>query len=233
MGGLALIGSRLMFVIACKFDKNRPIIFECVESIKRHLPNAAICVVDSASEDKGYFNDLDSFIHILDADNRFFAMEAYRIAYREFPNEKFFYNIHDSLIIENDISFVEIEDLRTIRWWSYPPVEMGWDTDGRNISEWANEQMIEHLGYGVPSEYKGIFGPMFMCKREVMDNLHNTGIFNILPTTKNHSCATERICGIVLGKLGYNVENSFQGYGGEIYDSYDETKVRKVHLLRN
>lgn len=222
-----------MFVITCKFDRKNPIIFECIDSIKRHHPGVAICVVDSGSDDKSYFNDLDESIIILDKNNMNYCLEGYRIAFEEFPDVEYFYFIHDSLIIEQNISFVEKEDLRTIRWWSYPPVEMGWDHDGNRISDWANAQMLEHLGYGVPPLYRGIFGPMFMCKRSVMQQLVDTGMFNILPKTKNQSCATERICGIVLENLGYDVSNSFQGYGGEIYDKYDESYVKKVHLLRH
>jgi len=222
-----------MFVIACKFDENNPIIFECVNAITTHHPGEEICIVDSGSDNKSYFQKLPSSIHILDANNLNYSLEAYRIAYEHFPNTEYFYFIHDSLIIQQNISFVKNDNLKTIRYWSYPPVEMGWDYDGSRISDWANNQMLTHLGYGVPDEYYGIFGPMFMCHRKVMDELVESGLFNIKPTTKNQSCATERICGIVLNKLGYDVRNSFQGYGGEIYDKYDETFVKKIHLLRN
>lgn len=222
-----------MFVIACKFNRNNPIIFDCVDAIRRHHPGVAICVVDSGSDDKSYFNELGDSVTVLDVNNLNYSLEAYHIAFKHFPDVEYFYFIHDSLIIQDNISFIEKDNLKTIRWWSYPPVEMGWDYDGKRIWDWANEQMLEHLGYGVPDNYKGIFGPMFMCKRHVMEELIKTGMFDILPETKNQSCATERICGIVLSNLGFDVTNSFQGYGGEIYDKYDETYVKKVHLLRN
>jgi hypothetical protein len=42
----------------------------------------------------------------------------------------------------------------------------------------------------------------------------------------------ERIAGIVLENLGYDVTNALQGSGGEIYGNYDETYMKKIHLLR-
>jgi len=221
-----------MFVIACKFSKENPIIFECVDAIKRYHPYDSICVVDSGSEDKSYFADLDKSVIVIDANNKHFCLEAYKVAFETFPETKFFYNIHDSLILQKNISFVEQNDLTTVRYWSDPPVGIGFDYDGSSLAEWANFEMNLHLGYSIPGEYYGVFGPMFMCRNSVMKRLIASGFFNIKPITKFHSCATERICGIVLGKLGYDVTNSIQGYGGEVFGQYDETNVKKIHLSR-
>lgn len=221
-----------MFVIPCKFDRKNPIIFECVDAIKRHHPKSAICVVDSNSDDKSYYNELDKSIIVFDAKNTNFCLEAYKIAFDNFPNIDFFYNIHDSLILQKNISFVETNDLTTVRYWSDPPVDIGLDYDGSSLSIWANSQMRRHLGYSMPDSYYGVFGPMFMCTSKVMKQLSDSGFFNIKPKSKYQSCATERICGVVLSNLGYDVKNSLQGYGGDIFGQYDETNVKKVHLSR-
>jgi hypothetical protein len=223
-----------MFIIPCKFDKENPIIFECVQAITDHHPGDLIAIIDSDSEDKGYQKDFDSQVKFYDVKNRHYALEAYRIGYEDNQDENFFYCIHDSLIIQSNISFVEKSDFTTVRWWKSPPSVFDIDENGFDLSIWANEQMQMHLGYQIPSEYKGVFGPMFFCSRKVMEDFKNSGLFNIRPKRKLESCATERIVGIVSSKLGYDVTNSIQHEGTDIHNAvYDETFVKKIHLFRN
>lgn len=222
-----------MFIIPCKFDKENPIIFDCIKAILEYHPNELIGVIDSDSKDKGYKNDLDSRVKFYDVANRHYALEAYRIGYEENLDQNFFYCIHDSLILQKNISFVENSDLTTVRWWNYPPIPFDIDENGFDLSIWANEQMLVHVGYRIPDRYKGVFGPMFFSSNKVMSDLKESGIFNILPKRKFESCCTERILGIVLSSLGYDVTNSLQGEGGEVYAQYDETFVKKIHLFRN
>jgi hypothetical protein len=221
-----------MFIIPCKFDKNNPIIFSCIDAIKRYHPDDEICVIDSNSSDTGYKNDLDKNVIFYDVKNNFYVLEAYNIAYQDNRDKKFFYCIHDSLILQSNISFVENSNLTTIRWWNSPPVQFGSNEDGSDLSIWANEQLVTYLGYPIPSVYKGVFGPMFLCSYKVLEALERSGIFNIKPKNKYELCAMERIIGIVLTELGYDVTNSLQGEGGELFDIYDETYVKKIHLER-
>lgn len=221
-----------MFIIPCKFDKNYPVIFECINSILNFHPEEKIVLVDSFSEDRGYFNDLDKSVEIYDAENKHYALEAYRIGYVNNQNEDFYYCIHDSLILKNNIDFVKQKELTTIRWWDCPPVPMGRGSKDEDLTIWADQQLRQHVGFGVPFSYKGIFGPMFLASQNAMKKFYQSGIFNILPNDKYQSCATERLAGIVFGSLGYDVTNSLQGPMGDFYGSYDETFVQKKHLLR-
>jgi len=221
-----------MFVIPCKFNEKNPIIFACVEAIRKYHPGEKIFVIDSNSTDIGYRNDLDSSVFFVDAKNINYQLEAYHIAFKDNSKEDFFYCIHDSLILQRNISFVEKSDLTTVRWWSSPPVNMGWDESGRDLSIWANEEMEKHLGYSMPLEYKGIFGSMLFASNKVFQDLSKSGVFNILARDKYESCAVERIVGIVLSNLGYDVTNSLQGEGGDLFSVYDETFVQKIHLER-
>ena len=221
-----------MFIVPCKFDRNYPVIFQCIESIKTHMPNEKIAVVDSNSADTSYLSELDKDIIIYDIKNNNYTLEAFYQAYLDNQDEEYFFNIHDSIIIQSDLSFVKQKDLTVLRYWHSPPVPMGRNKDDSDLVDWANPIMNQHLGYGVPAMYKGVFGPIFMCKKKVMDDLTNCGFFNIKATDKFEACAMERITGIVLENLGYDVTNALQGSGGEIYGNYDETYMKKIHLLR-
>jgi hypothetical protein len=221
-----------MFVIPCKFNKNNPIIFSCVEAIQKYHPGEKISVIDSNSDDTGYQKDLGNSVDFYDVKNNNYQLEAYHIAFKDNQKEDFFYCIHDSLIIQQNISFVEKSDLTTVRWWNSPPVNIGWDESGQDLSIWANEQMNEYLGYTMPSVYKGVFGSMLFASNKVFQALNKSGVFNIKAKDKYESCAVERIIGIVLSNLGYDVTNSLQGEGGELFSVYDETYVKKIHLER-
>jgi hypothetical protein len=221
-----------LFIIPCKFDSNYPVIFECIDSIMRFHPNEKIVIVDSDSNDKSYFQDIDSSVVIYDVENRHYALEAYNIGYKNNPEEDFYYCIHDSLVLKDNIDFVKSSKLTTIRWWDSPPVPIGRDANDNDLSVWADSVMRESLGYGIPGIYKGVFGPMMLCQNQVMKDLSDCGFFNILPNNKHESCATERILGMVLQNLGYDVTNSLQGVMGDFYGSYDERYVKKNYLLR-
>jgi hypothetical protein len=222
-----------MFIIPCKFDKENPIIIDCVNAIIQHHPDAKIAVIDSDSEDRGYKNDLDSKVIFYDVHNKHYALEAYRIGFEDNKDEDFYYCMHDSLILQQNISFVEQDDLTVIRWWTCPPEPTDFDHDnGVSMSVWADEQMKVHVGYGFPEEHMGIFGPMFYCSNKVMTDLSNSGIFDILPNRKIESCTTERITGVVLTNLGYDVTKAIQGRMRELVAEYDETFVKKIHFFR-
>jgi hypothetical protein len=198
----------------------------------RFHPNEKIVIVDSDSYDKSYFQDIDSSVVIYDVENRHYALEAYNIGYKNNPEEDFYYCIHDSLVLKDNIDFVKSSKLTTIRWWDSPPVPIGRDANDNDLSVWADSVMRESLGYGIPGIYKGVFGPMMLCQNKVMKDLFDCGFFNILPNNKHESCATERILGMVLENLGYDVTNSLQGVMGDFHGFYDERYVKKNYLLR-
>jgi len=221
-----------MFIIPCKFDKNYPIVFQCIESIIKFHPNEKIVLVDSSSSDKSYFKDIDSSVQIFDVDNKNYALEAYNIGYNNNPHEDFYFCIHDSLVLNGNIDFVKNNDLTTIRWWDSPPTPMGRDENDQDLSVWADEQLKKHMGFELPHYYKGVFGPMMLASNKTMQDLTQSGLFNILPINKFQSCATERLLGIALGRLGYDVTNSLQGPMSDFYGLYDEKYVKKNYLLR-
>ncbi len=202
----------MIWVIACKFDPERPVIFDCVRSIREHHPDDPIDVIDSNSDDPSYlrslFADFAVFGH--DSRNRNYALGAYRWAQRETEND-FYACIHDSLVVNQNLHHLEAEPLTTVRYFRSPPNPWGADDTGTDIGMWGADQAREHMG---------------------LDILHQLGLFDIKPSSKFEQQGTERLAGIALTHLGYDVKNSLQGEMHGFFDAYDATFVEKRHLDR-
>jgi len=221
-----------MFVIPCKYSEQNPIIFECVSRIKQYQPEERILIVDSASEDKSYFNCLED-VEIADINNVNYGTNAFKYALDNYPEEQFFYCIYDSLLLHNSLEHLKLNPLTVIRHFCSPPTGIGWNADGTSLSVWANRQMHVHMGIGLPDTYTGVMGPMLMCDRSVLENLSDLGFFSILPTNKYELCAMERILGCALYHLGCKIEeNSLQGEMVDFFGQYDNTYVEKVNMAR-
>lgn len=220
-----------MFIIPCKFDKNNPIIFECVEKIRQTHPHERIVVVDSDSDDKGYFKDLGG-VTIYSIDNRNYATNAYYSVWKDYPDEGYYFCIQDSLLVNQSLSHLKDQTLVTVRHFNCPPTPIGWDANGHDLSGWASEQMDMHMRMKLPDSYTGVFGPMWFCKGEVLAALNEIGLFKIKPENKYQLCAIERIVGVAMTACGFNPANSLQGEMLDFYGDYDSSLVRKVHLAR-
>lgn len=219
------------FIIPCRFDPARPIIFQCVARIKEHHPDAKIVVVDSSSPDKAYLNDLNC--DYIDADNVNYSTIGHYIGWQAYPNEDFYYFLFDSLFVNSSLAKFKDNPLTVIRYFNTPPTGWGWDQDGRSLSIWAAYQMFHHMAMVMPQEFTGILGPMWMCNNAVMTRLEKLGFFKIKPTNKYEACAVERIAGMALTRLGYDLTNcSLQGEMFDFFGEYDNTYVEKVHMAR-
>jgi hypothetical protein len=54
-------------------------------------------------------------------------------------------------------------------------------------------------------DFSALFGPMLLCKREILDKLYKNGFSKVLPTNKDESMAMERVWGSVLYTEGYKI----------------------------
>jgi glycosyltransferase involved in cell wall biosynthesis len=54
-----------MFVIACKYNPKFPFIIHLVESIRKFHPTEKIVVVDSDSDDKSYFSQIEKSLELI------------------------------------------------------------------------------------------------------------------------------------------------------------------------
>ncbi len=224
----------MIWVVACKFDPERPVIFDCVASIREHHPDDWIFVVDSASDQRTYLAKLhaaDEGVEPVDLENEHYALGAYGWAQENIGSD-FYACIHDSLIVNQNLHHLEDQPLTTVRYFEQPPNAWGVDGNNVDIGLWGADQAREHLGLDIPAQFAGVLGPMWFCQRQVMDDLDKLGFFNIKPSSKFEQQGTERLAGIALTHLGYDVRNSLQGEMHGFFDVYDSTFVEKRHLDR-
>lgn len=209
-----------MFVIPSRYDPERPVIHACVASIQDHHPDATILVVDSDSPDTSYLNDLDC--ETWAAQNRHYAPGAYKLGFDAYPDEDFFYLLHDSTIVHDNLDDLRDRPFTCVRWWDSATTGWGWeDTTGYPLDQWATDR-----GVTIPNHYQGVLGPMLCATREVIDK---ADLFRILPNSVYEQCALERCWGIWLQQAGYiPSDSSLQGEMHGFFDTYDNTRVEKV-----
>ena len=102
--------------------------------------------------------------------------------------------------------------------------------------EWANRELEKHTDYKIEDDFDALFGPMLLCKREVLDTLYSNGFHKVLPKNKDHSMAMERIWGSVLKTEGYEIagKNSIMGnFFEEIDADTAEEAVKRVEDWNN
>lgn len=220
------------FIVPVKYSVEKDYIHQCVAAIKYCHPGEKIVIVDSASEDKSYFNTHRDTI-VLDVENKNFGTNAFKVAHDLFPDEDYYYCIYDSLILQSNLQTLVSEGVTAFRYFRSPPTGWGWDDKGVELSVWAQEQMFTHTGYSIPDEFRGMMGPMFIASNDAMSKIDESGLFNIYPEDKYQLCAMERIYGIVLQFLGYDFwTNAPQGEMTDFYGQYPEDKVVKLNAAR-
>jgi hypothetical protein len=215
----------MLFLIPCHFVSSNPVIYDCVESIKKHHPNDDILVVDSASSDKSYKDNLSgSKVHWIDANNTNYVTGV--IKYTETYSSDYYCILQDSTKVHKPLNKFfekEVGCLRYFQGFWDNPKGMGWAENITNL-----------INIPIPSQFLGIFGSMFFGTSKLFENYRNTGIFNHLSLEgKRTDCDMERVNGIILHHLGYRFEgNSIQGLMRGFFDAYDSSYVEKIHLLR-
>ena len=166
-----------MFIIPCKYTKNCNSVIELVKSIREYHPTHRIMVVDSASSDKSYFNEIEPYnVDIQDIDNKNWSVGAFWHGYFKYPNEKFYYCINDSMKVKANLSDFESKELVTLA------------TFNREINPsfnaW-NHRINTETKYTVTNSGNGVYGPIFMCSGRLFTNLYNKNANVLLPTCKD------------------------------------------------
>jgi hypothetical protein len=221
-----------LFVVPCRFDASRPVIYECIDAIQRHHENPRIVVVDSGSSDKSYFDFLiDRGVRIASINNQLYATGAHAWAFVHHPDIEFFYLVFDSLIVTANLDEFQQRPLTIVRHWHSTEHDWGWDEDGTHLSVWGGEQLAR-MGVPMPTAYHGIMGPMMFAHRDVLQSLYDLGYWFTQTTSAYKQCATERAAGIVLEHLGFDVTQSLQGTHTRHEDPYSEAFVKKIDMAR-
>lgn len=223
----------MFFVVPCKFDPQRPVIFDCIKSIQKWHDNPKILVVDSGSQNRSYLNwCLDHHCKVAAINNQLYSFGAHAWAMRHYGEVEFFAFIMDSLLITGNLDHLEKQPLTTVRHFSSSVHDWGWDSTGEHLSVWGKEQ-LDRMGVPLPDVYTGILGPIMFANRDVIDRLdYELGYWFTQTTDKFQLCGMERVAGICLSHLGYNPENSLQGHHWRHEDAYDESLVMKLNMAR-
>ncbi len=216
-----------MWVIPCRYDPEHPVIFDCVQSIIGHHPDAKIVVVDSNSEDKSYMKELRNWdVITVDARNDHYGPGAFRWAYDTYLDEEFFYCIFDSLLVQDNLDDLVEFPCTSVRHFHTPPTGWGWNEDtGLPLDQWALRNGVHRI----PERFVGVMGPMLMAHRRVFKS---AGVFRTMPTNRYEQCALERMWGIWLQQAEWDPTNSLQGEMHGFFDEYPENRVKKLDLHR-
>lgn len=195
-----------MFVLACRFDPRRPIVFESVRAIRRFHPNAEIVVVDSASPDKSHFAELRRLgVTVDDVDNRNYEAGALWHVYRKHVRDQYVF-LQDAVILRDRLDDLLQHDVSGMMWTD------SWDGCEPKHLDWARGALANSDYHWMDSGFRMVFGCMSFCRREVLDRLAAKHFDRVLPSDKTGSEAMERLFGIAFEQ---------EGFGARIPETFD------------
>lgn len=191
-----------MFVVPCKYIEGKSLIRECIQSIRQHHPEELIVVVDSNSDDKSYFDYLESIdnLVICDKKNRHYIVGALWQAYEMFPDEHHYILIHDTIIIKKSLDKF-ISDDKTYSFLYFDDHSMPPQSQAV-----LDRFVLPNYSNVAPNPIIGVWGTAAILKNPIMKkfiskNLHNT----YLPIDKEECQMSERVLGILLAAEGVDV----------------------------
>ncbi len=216
----------MRWVIPCRNLTATSCIRDCVAAIRAHHPDDPITVVDSDSPDKSYFGEVDA--EVWDIHNHGFGHAAWKWAFEKY-DDPFFALIFDSLIVNANLSHLEQVPVTATRHFKHPPNVWGTDNHGHPLKDWA-QQWVD---FPLPERFTGIQGPMMFAQSHVLDELGTVGFWDVKITSRFEHEGLERLTGILLERLGYDVTASLQGEMHGYWDQYPDQFVSKLNLARD
>ena len=167
--------TKTAFVIPCKYSKDVPILFNCLQSIRKYHPNDDIFVVDSASEDKSYFERAETEFNatVLDVTNKNYLTGAIWHVYNNHKRD-FYYCIHDSIELLESLESLQDKKLSPLMYhkhWQWPkdPVT------GKRSYKWSQGQVKNRTKLNFEKVKKGSFyilqGAILCCSSQVLKEL--------------------------------------------------------------
>lgn len=185
-----------MFVISCKYNKNFPFVIQLVTDIREYHPNDKIVVVDSDSDDKSYFEELKKYdVLIEDIKNKNWMVGAYWHAFKKYPDEDFYFFMHDSMRVKSNLDYIKEKNLTIL---------MYFNRDISNFNTWGN-RITNESNYIYNFNGMGCFGPIFFCKNKVMKKILEMGGDKFLPNNKTETGYCEGCYGFFLEEQGYDL----------------------------
>jgi hypothetical protein len=211
-----------MFVIPCKYDSRSPIL-DSIKSITEIHPTEKIVLVDSGSEDKSYYKDIEEYdnVEILDVSNPYRLIGALKHAYEKYPNEGYYVLMHDSVSLKKSIqSFIDSLDRVKVFMHFSSPLNTLNNVDSdikKEYIQWMNDifEKIDYVndinGY-FSNDFYAIFGTMGIYSNDFVKLLDNKKVLeNIKAETFNHGQFSERVIGYICKCEGIDISNSIDG----------------------
>lgn len=180
----------MIWVIPCKYH---PVVLKCVDAIRLHHPGDTVCVVDSCSDDRQYLWDVDADLII--QNNTGYAWGAFGMAWKEYPGHERYALIHDSLIIQRNLTDRLTTPVTAVKW--YPDWRLRTEPE---FIDWFATLNCADLFDPLP-HYNLLFGPMMFATHEVMAQLDQLGAWDIVPQDRIGANGMERGGGILLSRL--------------------------------
>ena len=186
-----------MFVIPVKFQEHCAYILDLIPQIRGFHPHEKIVVVDSDSENRDYMSAIEGpNVEILDVHNKNYQFGAYWTAFKKFPDEPYYFFLHDSMKVKAPLDYLKKQDLHLIA------------TFDRMINPSFNALAAKIEG-NTPLQYKnegwGCYGGMFFCKNHVMSQLEKWGVDQFMPTNKAETGPLEGAYGFFFEAMGFNL----------------------------
>ncbi len=208
-----------MFVIPCKYDSRSPIL-DSIKSITEIHPTEKIILVDSGSEDKSYYKDIEEYdnVEILDVTNQYRLIGALKHAYRQYPNEGYYVLMHDSVSLKKSIqNFIDsLDRVKVFMHFTSPLNTLDSNIRGEYI-QWMND-IFEKIDYTndingyFSNDFSGIFGTMGIYSNNFVKLLDNKKVLeNVKAETFNHGQFSERVIGYICKCEGINISDSIDG----------------------
>lgn len=222
---------KTMIVIPCRNTGEKHII-NCIKSIRESGNEDLICVVDSNSPDKTYFNEIRQYgVLIEDINNIHHIDGAIWHCYEKYIDVEFFYILHDSMIVNKKLTPITKNDLTVFSYFEGLPFDSHtqYTYSMSRIAETGLDLTNVEL-----NTLAGLFGTTLYCKRKVLDDLKQLGLNKILPTNKLEAQASERIWGIFLFKLGFDIRlNTLREFINQNTEFTDKTNyITKIFVGR-
>ena len=221
-----------MFVIPCKYVAHC-LIEESVKSIRHHHPDSKILVVDSDSADKSYFNRIAQYdVIIADVANQHYEIGAFWYAVDNYIEESYIL-MQDSIIFNKSIND-KITQTKLFSCFAHFFEPLLGNYSHVPTDQWVsriNEILGEFGPISGARQLVGAFGTNFVIKRKLVDlmlakNLHKT----FLPTNKQDSWISERICGIVPTLCGIDVAaTSLAGEYHALKSATYNSETQRIH----
>jgi len=194
------------------------VLTSCVESIRSHHPDAPIYVIDSASDNQNYHPHIEEkYNATVDyAQNKNYTVGATYHVFKNYPDFEYYFFLQDAQVVHTNLEYCLNFDLSTYSYFNshngvgrIPGRE--WGFKNQESVDLGERLLKENTGYAIPDLFTGCWGSIMFCKRHVLEALNNVGYFKMLPTNKLEDQVMERLTGIVLENVGFDLkENSLR-----------------------